>query len=141
MLGAYLWDPKKIVMKSHVNWGNASAQQLKRVWVDTVEDSMHPPPCANDVLEQCEVRNAVDKAPHVPTAGTPTTATFNEKLWTDSLFSDDIVALRAWDVFSAYSLLVPVRLKNPQELVGAFCNPRIGTFGPPQCIQMDEGEY
>ena len=64
---------------------------------------------------------------------------FDEKLLADLLFLDDITALRAMDVFSTSAPSMPVRAKNPQEVWGAFCNSRIGIFGPPQCVQMDKG--
>ena len=41
-------------------------------------------------------------------------------------------------VFPKYSLLVRVRTKNPQEAWGAFRDSRIGVFGLPQRIQIDE---
>ena len=31
-------DPKKIIEKLHVNWGHASAQQIKRILVDAEGD-------------------------------------------------------------------------------------------------------
>ena len=65
---------------------------------------------------------------------------FNEKLQVDFLFSDAIAALHVMDVFSMYSPVPPARPKNPQEVWGAISNLRIGIFGPPKCIQMDEGK-
>ena len=35
---------------------------------------------AYEVLEQCEICCAFDKAPHIPIAGASTVAAFNEKL-------------------------------------------------------------
>ena len=43
------------------------------------------------------------------------------------------------DVFSKYSILTPVRSKNPLEVWDAFVACWIGIFGPPKAIQMDEG--
>ena len=64
---------------------------------------------------------------------------FNEKLQIDLLFLDDLVALHVMDMFSKYSLLIPVRSKNPQEVWGAFCNSWLSVFGQPKGIQLDEG--
>ena len=64
---------------------------------------------------------------------------FNEKPQEDLPFLDDFTALHVMDVVSKYSLLTPVRSKNPQKVRGAFCNTRIGVSAPPQCFQMDEG--
>ena len=57
---------------------------------------------------------------------------FNDKLQADSSFGD------AMGVISKYSLLVPVRTQNPPKVWGVFSVARIGIFGPPECIQMDE---
>ena len=43
-------DPKKIVMKLDVNVVRASAQQLKRVAVDSERNNMHLLTCADEVL-------------------------------------------------------------------------------------------
>ena len=43
------------------------------------------------------------------------------------------------DVFSEQQLLVPLGPKNPQEARDASCGARIGDFGQPECIRMDEG--
>ena len=72
------------------------------------------------VVTQCEVCRAFDKAPHLPIAGTSMVAAFNEKLQVDLLFLDDLIVLHIMDVFSKYSVLTPVRSKNPLEVWGAF---------------------
>ena len=102
-----LTDPKKIAMKLHVNRGRASAQQLRRVLADSGGDNMHLPTCADGVLARREVCQAFEKAPHAPVAGTSTAAMSNEKLQVD------VIALRIMDVYSEYSLPIPVRTKNP----------------------------
>ena len=43
------------------------------------------------------------------------------------------------DIFSKYSLLQPVQSEIPQEVWGVFRGGRLGAFGPPKCIPMDEG--
>ena len=133
-----LSDPEMVIMKLRANRGHAPAQQLKRVLVDSDGGNSHLLTCVDEVSEQCEGRRAFDRAPHSPIAGTSTVAMFNEKLRVDLLSLHDILAFHVMGVFSEYSLLIPVRTKNPQEVWGAFCNSRIGVFGPPQCIQMDE---
>ena len=64
---------------------------------------------------------------------------FNEKLQAGLSFLGDVVALRVMDVYSKYSLRIPVHTKNPQEVWGAFRSSRIGVFGPPMSARMDEG--
>ena len=98
---------------------------------------MHSLIHVDEVLEQCELRRPSEKAPHVPVAGTPTASIPNEELQEDLLFLGGIPALHATDVFSRYSLLIPVRPKNPVEVRGAFCTSQIGVSGQPRSIQMD----
>ena len=43
------------------------------------------------------------------------------------------------DMFPKYSLLLPARSKNPQEVWGVLCGGWLGTLGPPKCPQMGEG--
>ena len=53
-------DSKKLVMKLRVNWGHASAHQLRRVLVDSDGGNAHLLTCADEVLEQREVCRAPD---------------------------------------------------------------------------------
>ena len=134
-----LSDPRKIIEKLDAKWGFSSAQQLRRVLVDSDGDNMHVLTCVDGVLERCDKCRPLDKAPHVPVAGTSTVFRFNEKSREDLLFSGDIIALRAMDVSSQYSLSKPARSKNPQEVWNSFRNSRGGVFGQPRSIQVDEG--
>ena len=58
---------------------------------------------ADKVLGQCEVCRSFDTASHVPVAGTSTAFIIDEKTQVDPLFLDDILALRAMDVFAKCS--------------------------------------
>ena len=49
-------------MKLHVCWGHTSAQQLKRVLVDSEGNNMHLVPCVDEVLARCEVPDLRDGA-------------------------------------------------------------------------------
>ena len=51
-------------MKLHVNWGHASARERKRVLVDSGGGNSHLGNSADAALEHCEIRRALDKAPH-----------------------------------------------------------------------------
>ena len=93
----------------------------------------------DEVSEQLDVCGAFDRAPHAPIAGAAAVAMFNDEVQADLLFLGDIIAVHALDVFSKHFLLIPARSKDPQEFRDAFCYPRVGIFGPPQRIQMDEG--
>ena len=115
-----LSDAKKIIMKLHVDWGHASAQQLKRAPVDTDGENMPLVNYVAEVLEHCEVRRAFDKAPHVAIAGASTVSLPNGNLQIGLSPLDEIIALRAVDVYSKYSLLLPERSKHPQEVWDAF---------------------
>ena len=61
-----LAGPKKIVMKFHVNWGHASAQQLRQLLADPDRANAHLLACVDEVAWQCGVCWACDKAPRVP---------------------------------------------------------------------------
>ena len=56
------------------------------------------------------------KAPHIPTAGASAVATLNEKLRATLLCLDDIIAPHAMDVYSKYSLPIPVRPKSTPDV-------------------------
>ena len=73
-------NPKKIIEKLHVNWGHASAQQIKRVLVAADGGNLPLLRHVEEVVNQCEVCRAFDKAPHFPIAGTATVSAFNEKV-------------------------------------------------------------
>ena len=108
-------------MKSHANWGHASATQLRRVLVDPDGGMSHLVNHVDKALETWGACRAFDKAPHIPIAGTTTVSAFNEKVQVDLLFLDDLIVVRAMDVFSKYSLLRPAHSKKPQEPCDVFC--------------------
>ena len=84
------------------------------------------------------IRRAFDVAPSTPVSG----ASFSEKAQVDLPLPDDIIALRDLDLFPRYSLFVPVRSKNPDEVWDASRTSWIAVFGNPRSIQMDEaGEW
>ena len=87
-----------------------------RVLVESEGGNSHLADRAGEVLESCDVCEAFDKAPHVPTAGTSTASMFNEKAQVGLLFSGDLIALQAMDMFPKYSSLLPAQPKNPQEV-------------------------
>ena len=82
---------------------------------------------------------AFDVAPHVPIAGTSAVSMFNEKAQVGRLFLDDLIFAHVMGVFSDFSLLLPVQSESPREVWDVFCRGRLGTFGPPKCIQTGEG--
>ena len=112
-----LSDPKQIIAKSHVNWGQSSAQQLKRALADSGGVNMHSANYVGEGLEQRQVCRAFAEAPRAPLART---STFSEKLQVDLLSLGDVIALRVMGVFPQYFLLLPVRSKNPQEMWGGL---------------------
>ena len=84
--GDSISDPKQIIMKSGVNWGHASASQLKRALVDSDGGNSHLVNFAGDVLDQCDVCRASDQAPHIPIADTSVASMFNERCRSTSRF-------------------------------------------------------
>ena len=127
-----LSNPKKIITKLHVNWGRSSAQQIKRILVDSEGKNLHLLWRVDEASERRDVCRASRRAPHVPIAGTSTVSTFKNKMQVDLLFLGDIIVLRVMDVFSKYSPLTPARYENPQEVRGALTNLWIGISGPPK---------
>ena len=122
-------------MELHVNWGHASAQQLKRALVAAEGNSMHLLTCVDEALGRREVCQSV---------GTSTVAVFSAKLQADLLFLGDIIALHVMNSFSENSLLSPVNAKNHQEVWDAFRSSWIGASGPPMWIEKDgdgDGEW
>ena len=103
-------------MKLHVNWGHASANQLKRALVDADGGHAHLANNVDEVSGQCEVCRTFDKAPHVPIADTSTASMFNEKAQVDLPSVDGIVVLRAVDMRPTFSPLLPVQSEYPQEV-------------------------
>ena len=91
-------DPKKIIMKCHVNWGHASARQLMKVLLDSDGDNIHLGNYVAEALANRDGCRAFDKAPNVPTAGMYAVSMFDEKLLADSLFLGDSTALHSMDV-------------------------------------------
>ena len=100
---------------------------------------MHLANCVDEVSEQRGICRAFDKAPHVPVAGTSTVSMSNGNLQVDLVFPANLIALRAMQISPQYSLIAPARPKNAQEGWAALSGTRIGVFGQPQRIQMDEG--
>ena len=97
----------------HVNWGYASAQQIKRPLAEADGKADGLIPLVGDVVRECDICRAFDVAPAIPVAGALSVSFFNDKVQTGLLFLDDLVAPRVLDFFSCYSLPVPVRSKNP----------------------------
>ena len=93
----------------------------------------------DEVLGQCEICRAFDKAPHIPIVGTSTAPMFNEKVQVGLLIPGETFALHALDMCPKYSLLLPGRSATPRKVRNVSCRGWLGIFGPPESIQMDEG--
>ena len=90
--------PRKIATKLHASRGHASAQRLKRAPVDSDGNNMHLPTCVDEVLTQCDVCQAFEKAPDAPVARTSTVAASNANLRVGILVSGDIITLHVLGV-------------------------------------------
>ena len=97
--------PKKIATKLHLNWGRASARQLKRVLVDVGGDTQKLLGRAGKVLSQREICRAFGKAPQLPIAGTSSASLLFGKLQEILLFSDEATALHSMDTCAKIPLL------------------------------------
>ena len=82
--------------------GHASAQQLKRVLVDSDRLNMQLLSCVDKVVGQCEICRAFDGPPNLPIDGTAPVSSFR-------LFWATRFALHAMDLYS----------KEPTEASGA----------------------
>ena len=100
----FLADPKKVTIKLYVTWRHAAAEQPKRISTDSRRGNMQLLNYVDEAPEQCEARRTSEKAPRGPIAGTSAVAMSDETLQVDLLFRDDLIALRAMDVFSTCSL-------------------------------------
>ena len=105
--------PGGIITKLHVTSGQAPDRQLKRASADSESGNSHLVHHVDEALEHCKIRRATNKAPHVPIAGTAARSIFHEKVQVGLLFLDDIIELRAMEIFPENSLLPPVHSKNP----------------------------
>ena len=123
-------DPNKVIMKFQINWGHASATQIKRVLVDAGGGAQSLIQRVDEVVSQRDTRKAFEKAPHIPISGSSWVSMSNERLQIGSAFSGS--ALRVMDVFSKYSILTRVRRKNPQEVWNAFLSSWAGVSGAPK---------
>ena len=91
---------------------------------------------ADKVARQREVCQASDKAPCIPVAGTPSSAT-NQKLQVDLLIPGNIAALRAMDVYPEFPHSSRVFSRNPLDVRGAFAGSWVSNPGRPRTIRMD----
>ena len=80
----------------------------------------------NEVVGQCEVRQAFDTAPHLPLAGTSSAPLFKKELQVDLLFLGNVIDLRA-----VPSPLARVCSQNPPVVWGRYAGPRISDSGRP----------
>ena len=111
--------------------GIPQSRRLSGLWWAPNEKNPHLLQHVDEVLEYCDVRSAVDCAPHIPDgsiAGSlpsfnrraygwiATVSMFNEKLQVALLFLSDILALHVMDVFPENSILTPARSTNPHEV-------------------------
>ena len=132
-------DSKEIARRLHVNWGRAPAQQLERTMAEAERKAGRLIPLADYVVKECDVCRACFVAPAILVAGTSSTSFFNDRVQVDLLSSDDLIILHVLDLFSRYSVFVPGRPKNPEEVRDAFSASWIAVFGKPKIVQMDEG--
>ena len=93
----YLPDPKKVIMELYVNRGHRSAQQLKRVLVNSDGEDMHSATYVDEASGHCEDCRGSDGAPHVPIARTSAVSMSIEISQVDLLFLGDLTAMRATD--------------------------------------------
>ena len=109
-------------MELRVNWGHASAHQLKRVSADSVGETMGLVPPVDEFSGRREFWRAFDKVSHIPIAGTSAIPTPNAKLKKDLLLLGGAIASRAMDF----------RCEHPRKVCGVFRSSRIAIFERPK---------
>ena len=112
---------------------------MKGALLDTGGADQRLPDAAGEVVSQCEVCQAFEKAPNFPAAGASPASPFNEKIQVGLLFVDAAIALRAMDSRSEYSLSVKACSENPLDMRDALADSRIASVGRPRAIQLDAG--
>ena len=115
-------DLTEIVRKLHVNWGRASPQQLKRSMAEADGKASDLILLVGEFVGPL-VRRRRFRARRPPRRPPPGAA--------DLLFLDNLVVLHVIDLFSRYSLLAPVRTRNPGEVWDTFRTSWIAVFGNP----------
>ena len=78
-------EPKKLIAKSHLCCGHASAKQLRRVSVEWHGSDTDLVNFAGNVLEPRDVCRWFDEAPHAPFATASTVSTLSQR-WQVDLF-------------------------------------------------------
>ena len=69
----------------------------------------------DEMVGQCEARQALGEAPRLPAAGASTASSFNGKIQVGPLFLGDVIALHVLGAASMYSPRVRVHSKDPLE--------------------------
>ena len=99
-------EAQRIALKVHVSWGRAPAHQLKRFSVDSAGAKQRAMDCVDAVANRREVYQAFEEAPRLRAAGTSSASSFNGKIHVGFRPFGDVMARRAMDMFSKYSILV-----------------------------------
>ena len=92
-------DPRKIARRLHVNWGHASAQQLKRAMAEAEGNAGGLIPLVDDVVRECEICRTLHVAPAIQVAGTSSASPLEEKVPVGLFFLGDLVALHVLHLF------------------------------------------
>ena len=77
---------KYVAPELHPNWGHASANHLKQISATAEGANERLLARADEVVNQREVCQALEKAPHLPVAGSSPVLTFDEKIQVDLPF-------------------------------------------------------
>ena len=83
MADSCLSGTKEIIVKLHVNWGHAAARRLKRLVEYSVGENMGLLSFVDEVLQHSDACRALERAPHLPNAGTSQVSPFYEQIRVD----------------------------------------------------------
>ena len=110
-----------VAREFHVNYGHASASQLKRILSRAVVAGTNVFKAEGSVADECDVCASAGEVPHLPVAGASTASDLNEKVQAELLSVDNSSS------------------RSPSEVWGAFAAPWITVSGKPRFSRMDVG--
>ena len=132
-------DSRGVVRKIHFNRSHSSDRQLTHILVDVDGANKRLLDVTAEVAGQCGVRQAFDKAAHLPLAGTSSAPPLNEKRQVDLLSLSNVIDLRTMDIYPKNSPSVRVCSRHPLVVSGPFAGSRISDSGRPSTIRMYAG--
>ena len=128
-------DARLFARKLRVNWGHASAAQIRRILAYAYGVRASVLKVVESVVDEFDVCAGLGRAPHLPIASTSRASASSEKVQVDLRSLGCLVTPHTIDLFSRYSTPVRASSKNPLEVWGALAASRITVLGKPGRFQ------